>query len=140
MLISVTVGFTGSTTAFNPTDTDYDHSGTLDREELRGSLDQFRKFLRSLVMHGAVGTALGGVCTLVGEPQNLLIAAKMDWEFMEFFWKMAPITMPVLVCGLLTCWLLEKLKWFDFGTTLPEDVRVILEQYSREEDEKRTNA
>ena len=138
VLISVTVGFYGVYHRIQSTDTDYDHSGTLDREELRGSLDQFRKFLRSLVMHGAVGTALGGVCTLVGEPQNLLIAAKMDWEFMEFFWKMAPITMPVLVCGLLTCWLLEKLKWFDFGTTLPEDVRVILEQYSREEDEKRT--
>ena len=27
-------------------------------------------------MHGAVGTALGGVCTIVGEPQNLLIATK----------------------------------------------------------------
>ena len=35
-------------------------------------LDQFRAFLRSLLMHGAVGTALGGVCTIVGEPQNLL--------------------------------------------------------------------
>ena len=28
-------------------------------------LEQFRAFLRSLLMHGAVGTALGGVCTLV---------------------------------------------------------------------------
>ncbi|NCZ63862.1 MAG: hypothetical protein EBY62_08720, partial [Cellvibrionales bacterium] len=36
-------------------------------------LEGFRAFLRSLLMHGAVGTALGGVCTLVGEPQNSVI-------------------------------------------------------------------
>ena len=39
-------------------------------------LESFKGFLRDLVMHGAVGTALGGVCTIVGEPQNLLIANK----------------------------------------------------------------
>ena len=54
-------------------------------------------------MHGAVGTALGGVCTLVGEPQNLLIATVAGWDFQTFFMLMAPITMPVLVCGLITC-------------------------------------
>ena len=43
----------------------------------RDDLEQFRSFLRSLMMHGAVGTALGGVTTLVGEPQNLLIAEIM---------------------------------------------------------------
>ena len=47
-------------------------------------------------MHGAVGTALGGVCTIVGEPQNLLIATKADWSFIEFFLRMAPVTIPVL--------------------------------------------
>ena len=51
----------------------------------RDKLDQFNSFLRSLMMHGAVGTALGGVCTLVGEPQNLLIAERAHWEFIEFF-------------------------------------------------------
>ena len=141
VLISVAVGFYGVYHRILSDDTDYDHSGMLDREELGGeSLAQFRMFLRSLVMHGAVGTALGGVCTLVGEPQNLLIAAKMDWEFMEFFWKMAPITLPVMVCGLCTCYLLEKIKRFGFGVTLPDDVRVILEEYSREQDETRTGA
>jgi NhaB family Na+:H+ antiporter len=34
--------------------------------------EKFKGFLRDLVMHGAVGTALGGVCTIVGEPQNLI--------------------------------------------------------------------
>ena len=46
----------------------------------RRDLDQFRAFLRTLLMHGAVGTALGGVCTTVGEPQNLLIASRMDLD------------------------------------------------------------
>ena len=69
---------------------------------------KFRAFLRSLIMHGAVGTALGGVTTVVGEPQNLLIAEKAGWEFIEFFMTMAPVTMPVLVCGLATCIILEK--------------------------------
>ncbi|MFP3541113.1 SLC13 family permease, partial [Pseudomonas sp. SIMBA_044] len=75
-------------------------------------LEQFRAFLRSLLMHGAVGTALGGVCTLVGEPQNLLIGHEMGWHFAEFFLKVAPVSLPVLVAGLVTCVLLEKLRWF----------------------------
>ena len=64
------------------------------------------------MMHGAVGTALGGVTTLVGEPQNLLIAEIMEWEFVEFFLRMAHISMPVLVVGLITCAELEKTKIF----------------------------
>ena len=43
-------------------------------------LEDFRAFLRSLIMHGAVGTALGGVCTTLGEPQNLLIAERGGWD------------------------------------------------------------
>ena len=38
--------------------------------------EQVKSFLTDIMMHGAVGTALGGVCTIVGEPQNLLIADK----------------------------------------------------------------
>ena len=47
-------------------------------------------------MHGAVGTALGGVATTVGEPQNLLIASVADWSFIEFFLKMLPISFPAV--------------------------------------------
>jgi Na+/H+ antiporter len=43
-------------------------------EERKQTLEQFRAFLRSLLMHAGVGTALGGVMTMVGEPQNLIIA------------------------------------------------------------------
>lgn len=105
----------------------------------RSDLEDFRAFLRSLMMHGAVGTALGGVCTLVGEPQNLLIAEKVGWDFIEFFVAMAPVSMPVLVAGLLTCLLLEMTGWFGYGAKLPERVRSILEAFDTEQSAKRTS-
>ncbi|MDX1516089.1 MAG: sodium/proton antiporter NhaB [Woeseiaceae bacterium] len=117
------------------------HDSTTDDEVVelhREDLDRFRAFLRSLMMHGAVGTALGGVTTLVGEPQNLLIAKKAGWEFLEFFLKMAHISMPVLVVGLITCALLEQFKVMDYGTRLGPKVREVLEAYDREMAEKRT--
>ena len=108
-------------------------------EYLREDLDQFRVFLRSLLMHGAVGTALGGVCTLVGEPQNLLIATVAGWDFITFFLNMAPITMPVLVAGLLTCYLLELSGKFGYGATLPVAVREVLEEYQSVQENKRSS-
>ena len=37
-----------------------------------------------LQIHGAVGTAVGGCTTLVGEPQNLVIAKRLEWDFVTF--------------------------------------------------------
>jgi NhaB family Na+:H+ antiporter len=114
---------------------DSDHQlGALHREDL----EQFRAFLRSLLMHGAVGTALGGVCTLVGEPQNLLIGHEMGWHFAEFFSNVAPVSMPVLAAGLVTCVLLEKLRLFGYGTLMPERVRQVLSACAAEDDAART--
>jgi NhaB family Na+:H+ antiporter len=113
-----------------------DHTiGELHREDL----ESFRGFLRNLLMHGAVGTALGGVCTTVGEPQNLLIANQVSWEFVEFFVRMAPVTLPVLMIGLGTCVLLEQVKRFGYGATLPEPVRAILTEFDAEETKRRTD-
>ena len=89
-------------------------------------------------MHAAVGTALGGVTTQVGEPQNLLIAKQAEWEFGEFFLRMAPVSMPVLAAGLLTCFALERLRWFGYGAALPQSVREVLGAYDREETARRT--
>ena len=50
----------------------------------RQELEEFRAFLRNLLMHASIGTALGGVCTMVGEPQNLIIAERAGWLFGEF--------------------------------------------------------
>lgn len=107
-------------------------------EYRREDLNRFRSFLRSLIMHGAVGTALGGACTLVGEPQNLLIAKIAGWEFMEFFLRMAPVTMPVLAAGLLTVIVLELTGWFGYGAKIPEEVRSILEGVDQTHDQERT--
>ena len=103
------------------------------KETHREELEQFRTFLRNLLMHAAIGTALGGVCTTVGEPQNLLIASYTGWDFMEFFWRMSPVTMPVFVAGLATCVLLEKTKTFENGAHLPEPVRDILVEFDQHE-------
>ena len=103
----------------------------------RENLDNFRGFLRNLMMHGAIGTALGGVCTLVGEPQNLLIADKAGWEFMEFLFRMAPVTFPVFAVGLITCFLVEKMRWFDYGYQLPDPVRHILLDFETEQQNRR---
>ncbi len=140
VLISVAVGFYGVYHKIHSkANSDYDDDGVVDRKELSGAtLEQFRGFLRSLIMHGVVGTALGGVCTLVGEPQNLLIGEKMGWDFIEFFLRMAPITIPVLFCGIITTIILEATKSFGFGDQLPDVARKIIENYTIEEDEKRT--
>lgn len=92
-------------------------------------LEQFRAFLRSLVMHGAVATALGGVMTLVGEPQNLLIGRVMGWDFATFFTRMAPVALPVAIAGVATCILLERVRWFGYGERLPPSVRAVMERY-----------
>jgi len=140
VLISVTIGFYGVYHKIHSGEQDYNESGVKDKSELSGeTLDEFRSFLRSLIMHGLVGTALGGVCTLVGEPQNLLIGERMGWDFIEFFLRMAPITIPVLFAGLITTVVLETTGIFGFGQKLPEVARTIIEHYTEEEDLKRTH-
>lgn len=136
VLISVAVGFYSVYHRYasgDPSLKDHDHScdGSV-RDQHNSDLKQFRAFLRSLVMHGAVGTALGGVCTLVGEPQNLLIGKQAGWEFIEFFIVMAPVSMPALVAGLITCVILEKIKILGYGATLPNNVRAVLDEFNRE--------
>ena len=114
------------------TDQDHNYKDNSNINSLNASeLEDFKGFLRDLVMHGAVGTALGGVCTTVGEPQNLLIAGKAGWDFMEFFIQMAPITMPILITGLITCILVEKFSIAGFGNQLSSNVRNVFNDYSK---------
>lgn len=111
-------------------DDDHDH----DDDELvddphRGDLDRFRAFLRNLVMHAAVGTALGGVATLVGEPQNLLIGELAGWDFIEFAVHIAPVSIPVFIVGLLVCLAVERFGLFGYGAQLPPSVREVLQRW-----------
>lgn len=118
---------------------DHDSSQDTDVQELhKEDLIIFRAFLRSLVMHAAVGTALGGVMTLVGEPQNLLIATVAGWEFIEFFLRMAPVTLPVFVVGLLTVVVVEQFRLFGYGARLPVAVRNVLGDFDKAESETRS--
>lgn len=143
VLISVGVGFYAVYHRYasgkNLEHIEHNHSDDVSiHEHHHDDLEQFRAFLRSLLMHGAVGTALGGVCTLVGEPQNLLIATVAGWNFKQFFLEMAPITMPTLAAGVLTCYLLEVTGKFGYGAELPHNVRLVLEDFQRGQELKRT--
>lgn len=142
VVIAVAMGFYGvyhrvsSGKGFDDDHDQADDSGV--GNETRDDLEQFRAFLRNLMMHAAVGTALGGVMTLVGEPQNLLIATVAEWDFQEFFLRMAHVTIPVFVAGISTTVVVEKFAMFGYGQQLPDAARRILEEYDRIETEKRT--
>ena len=144
VLISVGVGFYSVyhkvASGKNMAHEEHDHSVDDGVRDLhREDLENFRAFLRSLLMHGAVGTALGGVCTLVGEPQNLLIATVAHWDFAKFFTIMAPVSMPVLAAGLLTCYLLEVSGKFGYGAKLPPRVRDVLLEFQQAQESHRNN-
>ena len=144
VLIGVTVGFYRiyhliiSNKYFGDTNHDIYNDTSIDSLKVE-ELDDFKGFLRQLIMHGAVGTALGGVCTIVGEPQNLLIAKIAGWDFIEFFLYMAPVTMPVFIAGLLTCFCLERFKLAGFGSELPGNIRTIFAEYALYENETSKN-
>jgi NhaB family Na+:H+ antiporter len=135
VLIAVAVGFyrifhlANSGVVFSETNHDYLNDNTLSEAGIE-DLENFKAFLRDLIMHGVVGTALGGVCTIVGEPQNLLIANVAGWEFIEFMIKMAPITVPVFIAGMITCFSIEKLHLCGFGNQLPLRVKDIFHEYN----------
>ena len=144
VIITVAAGFYAvyhKVTSGKGLDEDHDHADDSGiGHETRSDLEEFRAHLRNLMMHGAVGTALGGVCTLVGEPQNLLIGKVAGWEFGEFFVRVAPVSMPVLAVGLLTCLAVEKFKLFGYGVDIPRAARRILEEYTQAADRRRTPA
>ena len=140
VVISVAVGFYGiyhRVASSRPGDNLQDDSHV--EAHNRDVLEQFRAFLRSLMMHAGVGTALGGVMTMVGEPQNLIIAKAAEWHFGEFFLRMAPVSVPVLVCGLATCVLVEKFNLFGYGAKLPDQVRQELHKFDEQSRKQRTS-
>jgi NhaB family Na+:H+ antiporter len=129
MAVVIAVG-TGSYAVYHRVATgrrEEDEHDVADDSRVNGEHEQeladFRAFLRSLTMHAAIGTALGGVATLVGEPQNLLVGERAGWDFVEFFVRVAPVSIPVLAVGLVACVALEKLRWFGYGAELPAGVR-----------------
>lgn len=140
VVISVSIGFYSiyhrvSSSSDEQIDVNDDSQFTEDMH--RSTLEQFRAFLRSLMMHAGVGTALGGVMTMVGEPQNLIIAKSADWQFADFFLRMSPVSVPVFFCGLLVCFLVERFSLFGYGAQLPQPVFDILKDYDQKNSDKR---
>jgi len=144
VLIAVGIGFyrifhlANSGAQFSSADHNMLDDSTLSHEG-QEDLENFKSFLRDLIMHGVVGTALGGVCTIVGEPQNLLIANVAGWEFIEFAVRMAPVTIPVFIAGMITCFSIEKFRLFGFGTHLPLRIKNIFHHYNDYELSQRTD-
>ena len=95
-------------------------------DEYKQDLEKFRAFLRSILMHAAVGTTIGGVATLVGQPQNLIVGNVSGWSFVEFFIRMSPVSIPIFIFGFATSLLVEKFKLFGFGAQMPEFVYKVL--------------
>jgi len=95
-------------------------------------LEEFRGFLRNLIIHGTVGTIMGGATTLVGEPQNIMIGTKMGWHFMEFIAHCAIISVPAVTSGFMVCFLLEYFRCPGFHYQMPERAReLILKDYKK---------
>lgn len=106
-----------------------DEQGDVETHE---DFEEFCGFMRNIVMHGAIGTALGGTMTIVGEPQNLMIGTMMNWSFGEFFLRCAVISIPVAIVGFILCPVLELIKFPGFGYELPESIRkMILRDYEK---------
>ena len=94
--------------------------------------EEFRGFLRNIIMHGAVGTILGGAMTLVGEPHNMMIGSIMNWSFGEFFAHCSIISLPVAAAGFALCPLLEIVKFPGFGYQLSDKARrIIISDYEK---------
>ena len=110
--------------------------------ETEDEREEFNGFLRNLLMHGAIGTALGGIATLIGEPQNIIIGHYAGWNFQDFYVKMAHFSIPLQILGLSLCWTLERFRMriFGFGYQLPERIGSVFEQKARDEFLHQTHA
>jgi len=95
-------------------------------------LEEFRGFLRNLIIHGTAGTIIGGTMTIVGEPNNMMIGSKMGWSFMAFIAHCSMISLPAAVAGFIVCFSLEFFKCPGFQYQMPERAReLILKDYRK---------
>ena len=101
-------------------------------ESYKNDLEEFRAFLRGILMQAACGTAIGGVCTLVGQPQNLLVGGAAGWDFVEYALRSSPVSLPIIAFGLATCYVVERFKLFGFGHEMPESVYKVLVAQDKE--------
>jgi NhaB family Na+:H+ antiporter len=53
---------------------------------------------------------------------------------------MLPISFPVFIAGLLTCYLIERFSLFSFGTQLPDHIRQVLYDFDKKESSGRSQS
>jgi NhaB family Na+:H+ antiporter len=53
---------------------------------------------------------------------------------------MLPISLPVFIAGLITCYFIERLSIFSYGTQLPDHIRKILYDFDKEESLNRSDS
>ena len=116
-----------------------DNKASLESDDINQETEEFKRFLRNLLMHGAVGTALGGVSTIVGEPQNLLIGSVAGWDFIEFLKECCPFLYQFYFWNIYLL-LIEKFKIIGYGAELSPKIRNIINDYGAREDAERTSA
>jgi NhaB family Na+:H+ antiporter len=91
-------------------------------------MEEFRGFLRNLIVHGICGTIMGGTMTIVGEPNNMMIGTKMGWDFMGFVAHCAIISVPAAIAGLIVCFSLEYFHAPGFRYQMPERARELIQK------------
>jgi NhaB family Na+:H+ antiporter len=84
-------------------------------------LARFADFIRCLLMHAGLGAVIGGVTTLVGQPENVIVGAAVGWDFGTFFAQVDQMSLPAVAAGLVTCVVVEHFKLFGYGHRLPQD-------------------
>ncbi|MDR0328185.1 MAG: hypothetical protein LBI05_07825 [Planctomycetaceae bacterium] len=95
-------------------------------------MEEFRGFLRNLIIHGTVGTIIGGTMTIVGEPNNMMIGSKMGWSFFGFIRHCSPISIPAAIAGFIVCFVLEFFRIPGFHYQMPDRAReLIFKDYNK---------
>ena len=139
VIIAVTVGFYDIYEKVSYEDRITENISYSEKEILiKEDINNFEGFLRNLLMYTAIGTAIGGTSTIVGEPQNLIIGNTMQWNFAQFFLKMSHVSIPVIIAGLITVILTEKFKILGYGYEIPVRVKNILLNDMQEKSKRKT--
>ncbi|MDX2144970.1 MAG: hypothetical protein SFV19_16565 [Rhodospirillaceae bacterium] len=95
-------------------------------------LERFSDFIRCLLMHSGLGAVIGGVTTLVGQPENVIVGAAVGWDFATFFRQVDQMSLPAVAAGLITCLVVEHFKLFGYGHSLPEDALEAMQNQAAE--------
>ncbi len=99
------------------------------------NIKSLRKFLRDILMTSAIGTAIGGVSTIIGEPQNYIIGKIVNWDFLTFAYRMRFVSISCFISSIIICIVINKLKIFGYGFNLNREVQKVIRDREKEIEE-----